>query len=120
MVSVLVFFSLINSQVSSAIPTEPNGGNHTIGFTKAAASQQAHDATMVVSKGLAHTAFRALRDDDFFKQVSLLPIRIMVLDARDRSKHLSNPHEKALITIHKYSLDLRGYGVEREGLGWAG
>ncbi|KAJ7504386.1 hypothetical protein B0H11DRAFT_514896 [Mycena galericulata] len=52
-----------------AIPTEPNGGNHTIGFTKAAASQQAHDATMIVAKGLAHTAFRALRDDDFFNRV---------------------------------------------------
>ncbi|KAJ6591581.1 hypothetical protein DFH09DRAFT_178830 [Mycena vulgaris] len=52
-----------------AIPTGPNGGNHTIGFTKATASQEAHDATMVVTKGLAHTGFRALRDDDFFKQV---------------------------------------------------
>ncbi|KAJ7442270.1 hypothetical protein FB451DRAFT_1297611 [Mycena latifolia] len=52
-----------------AIPTEPNGGNHTIGFTKASASQAAHDATMVVTKGLAHTGFRALRDDDFFKRV---------------------------------------------------
>ncbi|KAJ7612453.1 hypothetical protein DFH06DRAFT_1015155, partial [Mycena polygramma] len=46
-----------------AIPTEPNGGNHTIGFTKAAATQEAHDATLLVTKGLAHTGFRALRDD---------------------------------------------------------
>ncbi|KAJ6581541.1 hypothetical protein B0H19DRAFT_1115758 [Mycena capillaripes] len=52
-----------------AIPTEPNGGNHTIGFTKAAASHSAHDAALLVTKGLAHTGFRALRDDDFFKQV---------------------------------------------------
>ncbi|KAJ7115957.1 hypothetical protein C8R44DRAFT_793745 [Mycena epipterygia] len=52
-----------------AIPTVPNGGNHTIGFTKAAASEEAHGATMLVAKGLAHTGFRALRDDDFFKQV---------------------------------------------------
>ncbi|KAJ7043655.1 hypothetical protein C8F04DRAFT_726035 [Mycena alexandri] len=52
-----------------AIPTEPNGGNHTIGFAKAAATQEAHEATMVITKGLAHTGFRALRDDDFFKQV---------------------------------------------------
>ncbi|KAJ6515125.1 hypothetical protein C8R47DRAFT_504319 [Mycena vitilis] len=52
-----------------AIPTEPNGGNHTIGFTKAAATQEAHDATLLVTKGLAHTGFRALRDDGFFKQV---------------------------------------------------
>ncbi|KAJ7155410.1 amidohydrolase [Mycena crocata] len=52
-----------------AIPTELNGGNHTIGFTKAAATQEAHVATMLVTKGLAHTGFRALHDDDFFKQV---------------------------------------------------
>jgi len=52
-----------------AIPTESNGGNHTVGFTKAAATQEAHEATLLVTKGLAHTGFRALRDDDFFKQV---------------------------------------------------
>ncbi|KAJ6555742.1 hypothetical protein B0H10DRAFT_1207258 [Mycena sp. CBHHK59/15] len=52
-----------------AIPTEPNGGNHTIGFTRAAASEEAHAATMLVTRGLAHTGFRALRDDDFFEQV---------------------------------------------------
>ncbi|KAJ6550531.1 hypothetical protein B0H10DRAFT_1283879 [Mycena sp. CBHHK59/15] len=54
---------------SEAIPTEPNGGNHTIGFTRAAASEEAHAATMLVTRGLAHTGFRALRDDDFFEQV---------------------------------------------------
>ncbi|KAJ7091359.1 hypothetical protein B0H15DRAFT_230660 [Mycena belliarum] len=52
-----------------AIPTEPNGGNHTIGFARAAATQAAHDATMLVTKGLAHTGFRALSNDDFYKQV---------------------------------------------------
>ncbi|KAJ7890491.1 hypothetical protein B0H14DRAFT_1106641 [Mycena olivaceomarginata] len=52
-----------------AIPTEPHGGNHTIGFTNAAATVEAHEATLLVTKGLAHTALRALRDDDFFKQV---------------------------------------------------
>ncbi|KAJ7247632.1 hypothetical protein B0H12DRAFT_1124775 [Mycena haematopus] len=52
-----------------AIPTVPNGGNHTIGFAKAAATLEAHEATLLVTKGLAHTAFRALRDDDFFNQV---------------------------------------------------
>jgi hypothetical protein len=56
--------------VAVAIPTEPNGGNHTIGFTNAAATVEAHEATLLVTKGLAHTALRALRDDDFFKQVS--------------------------------------------------
>ncbi|KAJ7224215.1 hypothetical protein GGX14DRAFT_350602, partial [Mycena pura] len=53
-----------------AIPTEPLQGNHTIGFTKAAASQEAHEATMLITKGLAHTGFRALRDDEFYKQAS--------------------------------------------------
>ncbi|KAJ7668311.1 hypothetical protein B0H17DRAFT_949810, partial [Mycena rosella] len=67
-----------------AIPTVPNGGNHTIGFTKAAASQEAHDATMLVTKGLAHTGFRALRDDDFFKQVSFLSFEMC--------KHLGLAH----------------------------
>ncbi|KAF7309827.1 Aminoacylase 1-like protein 2 [Mycena indigotica] len=52
-----------------AIPTEPGQGNHTAGFAKAAASQKAHNATMLVTKGLAHTGFRALRDEAFFKQV---------------------------------------------------
>ncbi|KAK6992261.1 Aminoacylase 1-like protein 2 [Favolaschia claudopus] len=52
-----------------AIPTEPNGGNHTIGFTKAAASKEAHMQTLRVTKALAHTGLRALRDAEFFKQV---------------------------------------------------
>ncbi|KAJ7066559.1 hypothetical protein C8F01DRAFT_706971 [Mycena amicta] len=52
-----------------AIPTEPRQGNHTIGFTRAAAAPEAHDAMLQITKGLAHTGFRALRDDDFYKQV---------------------------------------------------
>lgn len=66
---------LIFVDILAAIPTLPNGGNHTIGFTKAAASQEAHDATLLVSKGLAHTGFRALRDDDFFKQVRNISLK---------------------------------------------
>nr|GAT45709.1 aminoacylase 1-like protein 2 [Mycena chlorophos] len=52
-----------------AIPTEPGQGNHTRGFARAAATQPAHDAMLLVTKGLARTGFRALRDDAFFKQV---------------------------------------------------
>ncbi|KAF8235649.1 amidohydrolase, partial [Tricholoma matsutake] len=52
-----------------AIPTEPRGGNHTIAFTRAAATQEAHDATMVVTKGLAALGFRVLHDAAFFQQV---------------------------------------------------
>lgn len=54
-----------------AIPTEPNGGNHTIAYTKAAATQEAHDATMLVTKGLATTGFRVLHDAVFLRQVSI-------------------------------------------------
>ncbi|KAJ7759276.1 hypothetical protein B0H16DRAFT_1689192 [Mycena metata] len=58
-----------------AIPTEPNGGNHTVGFAKAAATREAHEAAMLITKGLAHTGFRALRDDDFFRQFLAYTIR---------------------------------------------
>ncbi|KAF7356566.1 Aminoacylase 1-like protein 2 [Mycena venus] len=64
-----VSYALPSLHPGYAIPTEPNGGNHTVGFTKAAATQEAHEATLLVTKGLAHVGFRALRDDDFFKQV---------------------------------------------------
>ncbi|KAF8074690.1 amidohydrolase [Lyophyllum atratum] len=53
-----------------AIPTEPDGGNHTSGFTRSAKTQEAHTATMKVTKGLALTGFRVLSDDSFFEKVS--------------------------------------------------
>ncbi|KAF8347836.1 hypothetical protein F5887DRAFT_954361 [Amanita rubescens] len=52
-----------------AIPTEPQGGNHTPAFAKAAATMEAHNATISVSKGLALTAVRVLNDVQFFGQV---------------------------------------------------
>ncbi|KAF9525316.1 hypothetical protein CPB83DRAFT_859614 [Crepidotus variabilis] len=52
-----------------AIPTEPNGGNHTPGFARAAKTQAAHDATMTVTKALALTGYRVLTDDHFFNGV---------------------------------------------------
>jgi len=54
-----------------AIPTEPHGGNHTIAYTRAAATQEAHDATILVTKGLAATGFRILHDAVFFRQVCI-------------------------------------------------
>ena len=54
-----------------AIPTVPNGGNHTPAFATAARSQAAHAATMTITKGLALTAYRVLTDDDFFREVCL-------------------------------------------------
>ncbi|KAJ7285069.1 hypothetical protein C8J57DRAFT_708854 [Mycena rebaudengoi] len=52
-----------------AIPTPPNGGNHTIGFTEAAASKEAHSAAMIITKALAYTSFRVLRSDALFRLV---------------------------------------------------
>ncbi|TFK75009.1 amidohydrolase [Pluteus cervinus] len=52
-----------------AIPTQPNGGNHTPAFAAAAATEQAHAATIMVSKGLALTGFKILEDAIFFKEV---------------------------------------------------
>ncbi|KAF8892143.1 hypothetical protein BD779DRAFT_1610312 [Infundibulicybe gibba] len=54
---------------SYAIPTKPQGGNHTPAFADAAATQAAHDATMIVTKGLAHTGFRILDDTTFFQEM---------------------------------------------------
>ncbi|KAL0577296.1 hypothetical protein V5O48_004689 [Marasmius crinis-equi] len=52
-----------------AIPTEPNGGNHTSAFARAAATEEAHEAAMTVTNALALTAFRAMRDETFFQEV---------------------------------------------------
>ncbi|KAJ7704398.1 hypothetical protein B0H17DRAFT_1193643 [Mycena rosella] len=52
-----------------AIPTVPDGGNHTPGFTKAAATPQAHAACLDVSKALAAVGVRVIIDDAFFAEV---------------------------------------------------
>jgi len=52
-----------------AIPTQPNGGNHTAAFADAARSEAAHTATIAVTKGLALTGYRVLTDSDFFSRV---------------------------------------------------
>ncbi|KXN92424.1 Peptidase M20 domain-containing protein 2 [Leucoagaricus sp. SymC.cos] len=51
------------------IPTKPQGGNHTPAFAEAAASKQAHEATMLVTKALALTGFRVTADAGFFARV---------------------------------------------------
>ena len=53
-----------------AIPTEPNGGNHTPSFARSARTDVAHAATMVITKGLALVGYRLLADDVFFAKVS--------------------------------------------------
>ncbi|KJA28025.1 hypothetical protein HYPSUDRAFT_34300 [Hypholoma sublateritium FD-334 SS-4] len=64
-----VSYALPALHPSFAIPTVLNGGNHTPGFTKAARSEEAHKATILVAKGLALTAFRVLTDAEFLSKV---------------------------------------------------
>ncbi|KAG6873513.1 hypothetical protein C0995_014781 [Termitomyces sp. Mi166 len=72
--SVLVIFNdpghrILTDAKLAAIPTEPNGGNHTPMFTRAARTKEAHVATMKVTKGLALTGLRVLYDKLFFEKV---------------------------------------------------
>ncbi|KIK68291.1 hypothetical protein GYMLUDRAFT_256039 [Collybiopsis luxurians FD-317 M1] len=52
-----------------AIPTAENGGNHTPQFAQAAATIEAHNACLDISKALAATGVRVLLDDSFFDKV---------------------------------------------------
>ncbi|KAJ7178017.1 hypothetical protein C8R46DRAFT_888383, partial [Mycena filopes] len=52
-----------------AIPTVPDGGNHTSGFAKSAAIMSSHYACLDVSKALAATGVRVVIDDHFYSQV---------------------------------------------------
>ncbi|EUC59751.1 amidohydrolase-like protein [Rhizoctonia solani AG-3 Rhs1AP] len=52
-----------------AIPTVPNGGNHTPEYTAAARTQEAHKRAVAVSKGLAIVGLRALLDEQFLQIV---------------------------------------------------
>ncbi|RDB15781.1 Peptidase M20 domain-containing protein 2 [Hypsizygus marmoreus] len=70
-----------------AIPTEPNGGNHTPAFARSAATQEAHDATMKVTKGLALTGFRVLHDAAFFTEVKTAFENDMKAHAGNRRHH---------------------------------
>lgn len=54
----------------TAIPTEPNGGNHTSAFASAAATPEAHQACLEVCKALALTGLRVIEDDQFYSDVS--------------------------------------------------
>ena len=54
----------------AAIPTEPNGGNHTPAFTSASATPEAHQACLEVCKALALTGLRVIKDDHFYAEVN--------------------------------------------------
>ncbi|KAL4269002.1 peptidase M20A family protein [Pleurotus pulmonarius] len=64
-----VTYRLPSLHPNFAIPTSPGGGNHTPAFAQSARTKAAHDAAIVITKGLAHTGFRLLSDDAFFNQV---------------------------------------------------
>ncbi|KAI0729486.1 hypothetical protein C8Q72DRAFT_828620 [Fomitopsis betulina] len=64
-----VTYALPALHPSFAIPTVENGGNHTVAFTEAAASEAAHKAALDISKALAATGVRVLDDDEFHTKV---------------------------------------------------
>ncbi|KAG5636875.1 hypothetical protein H0H81_006536 [Sphagnurus paluster] len=64
-----VGYALPSLHPGFAIPTIKDGGNHTIGFQQAAATEVAHYATLDVTKALAATGVRVLIDDEFLAKV---------------------------------------------------
>ncbi|OBZ71071.1 Peptidase M20 domain-containing protein 2 [Grifola frondosa] len=64
-----VTYALPAIHPSFAIPTEPNGGNHTPQFARAAATPEAHAAALTVAKGLAAVGMRVLDDGQFARAV---------------------------------------------------
>ncbi|KAA1079082.1 hypothetical protein PGT21_030934 [Puccinia graminis f. sp. tritici] len=52
-----------------AIPTLPGQGNHTRGFTDAAATEEAHHLTLKSAKGIAVVAWKVLADKAFAEEV---------------------------------------------------
>ena len=52
-----------------AIPTVPQGGNHTKEFTNSARTIEAHNVTLTIVKALSMTAFRAVQDGGFYQEV---------------------------------------------------
>ncbi|GJJ10933.1 hypothetical protein Clacol_005162 [Clathrus columnatus] len=63
------FKALPSIHPSYAIPTQPNGGNHTAQFTASARTKEAHDITFTITKILALNGFRVLDDELFCKEV---------------------------------------------------
>ena len=51
-----------------AIPTVPDGGNHTPAFASAAATDEAYRATLDVAEALALTGARVVVDDDWYEK----------------------------------------------------
>ncbi|KIK68290.1 hypothetical protein GYMLUDRAFT_256038 [Collybiopsis luxurians FD-317 M1] len=64
-----VTYALPSLHPGFAIPSVENGGNHTRDFAKSAATIEAHNACLDVSKALAHTGIRVLIDDEYYAEV---------------------------------------------------
>ncbi|KDR78232.1 hypothetical protein GALMADRAFT_245310 [Galerina marginata CBS 339.88] len=64
-----ITYALPSLHPGFAIPTVVDGGNHTRAFAASAATIEAHNACLDVSKALAATAMRVLTDDKFFEEV---------------------------------------------------
>jgi len=64
-----VTYALPSIHPGFSIPTEPNGGNHTVAFTRAVATPAAHAACVRVAQALAVTGARVLADDVYFAEV---------------------------------------------------
>jgi len=64
-----VSYALPSLHPGFAIPTIRDGGNHTPGFEKSAATIEAHEVCLDLSKALAATGIRVLTDDKFFANV---------------------------------------------------
>lgn len=64
-----ITYALPSLHPGFSIPTEPNGGNHTVSFANAARSVEAHKACLNTSVALAATGVRVLTDDTFFEKV---------------------------------------------------
>ncbi|THH11307.1 hypothetical protein EW145_g733 [Phellinidium pouzarii] len=91
-----VTYALPAMHPSFAIPTVPNGGNHTAEFTKAARTPQAHDAALAVVRGLTLTGIRALDDGAFFKQARVAFDEMVAQVGPTGSSHMRAERAKIL------------------------
>jgi len=64
-----ITYELPSLHPAFAIPTEPDGGNHTVRFTAAARRKEAHEVTLVVTKTLAHVGMKVLQDEGFLEKI---------------------------------------------------
>ncbi|KAJ7481495.1 hypothetical protein FB451DRAFT_1236201 [Mycena latifolia] len=64
-----ITYALPSLHPGFAIPSVPDGGNHTRSFAEAAATPAAHAACLDVSKALAAVGVRVVIDDAFYAQV---------------------------------------------------